>query len=349
MDGDEALRRMLRASEDNLLAMELFSALLNEKAAFYTKDEVEAFAKDCGLTPEAAFKTLLMALCGLEADRNPRHRVFAERYFEPTIRRLDAAPYRNDPYYKTVRLPEKALNGWCMTTKAYQPYEVFCYDDPTELPDGRELPRIGYFTEPFSFPAVLENERLWMAITPNEVETMRWDIAAAHGKTAVFGLGLGYYAFMTAMKENVSSVTVIERDESVISLFREYLLPQFPHQEKITVVQADAYEYLEKEMGKEQYDFAYVDLWHDVLDGTPMYLQARQMEKHSPGTEFTYWIEKSMLLWLRGLMLEEIKAGEGKLLTLLKARSAEGSLAPLLALDGIRALTLHIDPRDIQT
>lgn len=326
-----------------MLAMELFSALLNERARFFSPEEVISFAKDCGFSEEDAFRTLVAAACGLESDRDPRHRLIKDHYFDASFRPLPAAPYRQDPFYQTVKLPEKKMGNWELTHQTYAPYEIFCYDDPHLTPEGREIPPIGYFTEDFSYPAVLEDGRLWMAITPNEVETMRRDIAAAHGKIAVFGLGLGYYAFMTAQMESVSSITVIERDENVIALFREYLLPQFLCREKIRVVRADAYDYLQNGMPKEQYDFAYVDIWHDVLDGTPLYLRARQMERFSPRTEFTYWVERSMLIWLRGLMIEELKAGEGKLFELLsqKAHTPEEMLS-LLSLESIRAMTTEI-------
>ena len=335
----EEMRRLFRVSEDNLLVMELFSALLQERARFFTPEEVSAFAADCGLSGEEAFRTLLAAACGLKSDENPRHRLLKEKYLDAAVRPLDPEIYRQDPFYRTVRLPEKKLNRWEMTHQVYAPYEVFCYDDPLVTPEGREIPPIGYFTEAFAYPAVLEGGRLWMAVTPNEVETMRRDIGAAHGKIAVFGLGLGYYAFMTARMEKVSSVTVVERDPDVIALFRECLLPQFPHREKIRVVQRDAYDYLRQDMPREDFDFAYVDIWHDVLDGTPLYLKARQMEVYSPRTEFAYWVEKSMLMWLRGLMIEEIKMGKGKLFDLLtaRARTPEACLA-LLSLESIRKM-----------
>ena len=100
-------------------------------------------------------------------------------------------------------------------------------------------------------------------------------------------------------------MTVVERDPAVISLFKEFILPQFPHAEKVQVVEADAYVYAEN-MGKEHYDCAYVDIWHDVLDGVEMYLKMKRLEKHSPGTKFLYWIEPSMLAWLRGMALMEV-------------------------------------------
>lgn len=302
-----------RLMEDNLLVMELFSALLHEKACPFSKEEVEQFAKDVGMDAQEAFCALVCAVCGLDGDLNPHHRRIAEKYISPAIRCLNTAPYLQDAFYQNIRLPEKVLGEWQLTHQSYAPYELFCYDDPEEMPDGREIPKIGYFTEAFSFPAVLQKGRLWMAVTPNEVETMKEDICAAHGKILVLGLGLGYYAYHTAQMENVSSVTVVELDRDVIQLFEEEILPQFPNKEKIRLVHADAFSYVEKEAAKEQFDFVYADIWHDVLDGTPMYLRFRALEKCMPGSEWRYWVEKSMLMWLRGLIREEIAEGKGEL------------------------------------
>ena len=304
---------MDRIRDNNLTVMELFSALLHERACPFTKEEVESFAKDVGMDAHPAFCTLVCAVCGLDSDLNPRHRHLAERYVVPALKRLETAPYRSDPFYRQVHLPEKTRGEWQLTHQVYQPYEMFCFDDTRDLPDGREIPCIGYFTESFRYPAVLQKGRLWMAITPNEVETMKADIAAAHGNILVLGLGLGYYAFMTAQMENVSRVTLVELDKDVIRLFEEELLPQFPNREKIRVIHADAFAYVKKEAAGEKYDFVYADIWHDVLDGTPMYLRFRALEKHVPGAEWRYWVEKSMLIWLRGLILEEMDAGQGKL------------------------------------
>lgn len=341
--GNLAMQRLLELAEENLQAMELFSALLNERPDYFSAAEVEAFARDCGLPCDVAFETLLAAGCGLESDRNPRHRRLEERYFVPALRRLDAEEYRQNPYYRQVRFPEQTLGNWQMTHQRYKPYELFCYNDTCLLPDGREIPPLGYFTQEFSFPAVLENGRLWMAITPNEVETMQADIDAAFGRIAVFGLGLGYYPFMTARMERVTQITVIERERAAIELFEKHLLPQFPHREKIRVVQADAYDFLENRMGNGQFDFAYVDIWHDVLDGTPMYLRCKQLEHRAGGIPFCYWVEPSMLIWLRGLILSELQEGKGRLREMLMQRaSSPEEFISLLSLDSLRALAPEI-------
>lgn len=336
---------MDRITENNLTVMELFSALLHERACPFTKEEVENFAADVGMEPHAAFCALVCAVCGLDSDLNPRHRLLAEKYVTPSLKRLDAAPYRMDPFYRTVKLPEKTRGEWQLIHQEYAPYELFCYDDPVVCDDGREIPCIGYFTERFRYPAVLQKGRLWMAITPNEVETMKRDIAAAHGNVLVLGLGLGYYAFMTARMAQVDKVTVVELDEDVIRLFEEELLPQFPEKDKIRVIRADAFAYVEKEAAKEKYDFVYADIWHDVLDGTPLYVRFKALEKSVPGAQWRYWVEKSMLVWLRGLIREEMEEGKGKLFSLFSAMPGADykDLEALRHLAG-RILPEHLSP-----
>jgi spermidine synthase len=145
------------------------------------------------------------------------------------------------------------------------------------------------------FPAVLEDARIWMTITPNEIETMKEPVEQAFGH---YGLGLGYYAYMVSEKANVESVTIVEANEDVIHLFTQYILPQFKNAQKIKVIKADALEYARKRMSKGNYDFVFTDLWHDVSDGKDMYLKMKKFEKLTPNTVFTYWIEKSILCYL---------------------------------------------------
>ena len=54
---------------------------------------------------------------------------------------------------------------------------------------------------------------------------MKLPVERAKGKVLTFGLGLGYFAYMCSLKEEVESVTVVEKDKSVIKLFNEIILP----------------------------------------------------------------------------------------------------------------------------
>ena len=176
--------------------------------------------------------------------------------------------------------------------------EAFPCGDLLYGPSGEVFPQIGFFTEPYHYPAVRENGREWMTLNPNEIITMRAPLARARGRVLTYGLGLGYFAFMASRKESVSSVTVVERDPSVIRLFEEEIRPQLPTREKITVVCKDAFEFAKEDMKAGGYDFVFADIWHDPSDGVEAYLRFKLMESYSPKSEFAYWIEPTLRYYL---------------------------------------------------
>ena len=172
--------------------------------------------------------------------------------------------------------------------------------------DLREIPPLGFFTESFRFPAILENGNEWMTLTPVDVDTCTEAINEAHGKVVTFGLGLGYYAYMVSRKSEVQSITVIERSDEAIALFERYILPQFEHPEKVRIIKSDAFAYAKEEMPKEKYDVAFVDIWRDGSDGAEAYRRMRPLEKLSPRTKFIYWIENFIISRLRYKKFEEM-------------------------------------------
>ena len=145
-----------------------------------------------------------------------------------------------------------------------------------------------------------------MTVTPNEIETMREPIAKCRGKVLTLGLGLGYFAFHASEKPEVERVVVIERSRDVIDIFKTYLLPQFPNGDKIEIVEADAFVYMEEKMPHEGFDYVFCDLWHDASDGLEMYRKLKRYEILSPNTQFDYWIEPSLLSLLRHIVYRRI-------------------------------------------
>ena len=271
--------------EMNNEVLGLMSRYLTVCPDFITKELIEGITGECEITLAEAYTSLLVAACGLDVENNPRDRYLSTAYLRSGIRRLD---------------PQEAHFGnWKLTIEKYKPYEAFVCDDIRTDEELKEIPQIGFFDTEFSFPAVMEDGQEWMAIKPNEIETMRQPIARAAGQVVAFGLGMGYYAFMVSEKPEVKTLTIVERDENVIALFREHILPQFPKKEKIDIVRQDAFEFATNCMSDGYYDHAFVDLWHDVSDGYPLYKQMKALEKNSPNTLFSYWIEDSLLSHLR--------------------------------------------------
>lgn len=285
----------------NLRALECASEFLTRSARLIAAEDVRSLTEGFGVSEREAVCALFCAACGLDEDANAEDRALVREYFRESIRPLRARDIACDPYYSRIRFPAARLGRWELKQMAYEPYELFVRDDLLCLPDGREIPRLGYFAERFPYPAVLEDGREWMTVTPNEIATMADAVSQARGHVVAMGLGLGYFAFRASEKEDVSRVTVVERDREVIALFRRFLLPQFPHADKVRVVCADAFDYAKETLPGADADFVFVDLWHDVSDGVELYLRMKALEGGAPHARFAYWIETSIRAFLRGL------------------------------------------------
>ena len=300
------MSRLDAIMRDNDLVVGILSEYINNHPRFIDAAMVEDLARECDVSHHEAFCTLLAAACGLDTVENPAHRALERQYLIPSLRKLDPAVYENDAYAKAVRFPNVTHGKWELCQHAYAPYEPFVRTHPVVTKELCEIPQLGYFDVEFPFPAILENGIEWMTITPNEVETMREPIAKCHGRVLTLGLGLGYFAFHASQKSEVERVVVVERSHDVIDIFKTYLLPQFPHGDKIEIVEADAFAYMKEEMPRGKFDYVFADLWHDPSDGLEMYRKLKRYEVLSPKTEFDYWIEPSLLSLLRHIVYRRI-------------------------------------------
>ena len=300
------MSRLDEIMRDNDIIVSILSEYINNHPRFIAAAMVEDLARECHVSHHEAFCTLLSAACGLDTVDDPAHRALERQYIIPALRKLDPAVYENDAYATTVRFPNVTHGKWELCQHSYAPYEPFVWTHPVVKKDLCEIPQIGYFDMEFHFPAILENGIEWMTITPNEVETMREPIAKCRGKVLTLGLGLGYFAFHASEKPEVERVAVIERSRDVIDIFKTYLLPQFPNADKIEIIEADAFVYMEEKMPHEGFDYVFCDLWHDASDGLEMYRKLKRYEILSPNTQFDYWIEPSLLSLLRHIVYRRI-------------------------------------------
>lgn len=289
---------MTRIERMNAQILWMMSRYLNEAPDFIRPAEVRELTESCGLTAQEAFSLLLAASCGLNVDEQPQDRELYHLYFPQMVHALSPKEFEADPYYRTIRIRDVRQGRCALRMQRIKPCEAFVCGDIERLEDGRTVPQIGFFERAFEYPAILEGGREWMTVTPNEIATMREPIGRARGRVLTYGLGLGYFAFMAARKDDVQSVTVVEQNTDVIALFERCLLPQTACGEKIRVVQGDAFAFAAARTGEDGFDFAFADLWHDAGDGIPMYKRLKALEGRNPNTEYAYWIERSMGCYL---------------------------------------------------
>ncbi len=301
----ERLEMLKETFNLNYRLTHLYSAYLERFPEAITKDIIDFLCSDGAITKKDAIVGLLCEFFALDEEKREDRRLIRD-YIRPSIKLLDTKKYTENPYYKNIKIDNVTDGNWELKKESYAPYRAIITDDMIINEDFSEIPVLGFFEERFDFPAVLEGGNEWMTLTPVDLDTCEVAIEEAVGKVVTFGLGLGYYAYMVSQKENVESITVVEKSPDVIRLFEKYILPQFKHKEKVRIINEDAFVYAEKIMPNEKYDYAFVDTWRDASDGAPMYERMKPLEALNKGTRFSYWIEGFIISRIRSLRYADL-------------------------------------------
>lgn len=220
---------------------------------------------------------------------------------------LKTCNYKENPYLKVFNGLVFKEKGWTLknvkrsafTLSPYQ--EEYAYGSNYALKMG-----IATFDKDYIYPSISLYNQEWMSLNQHEIRTMETPIALARGKVLTLGLGLGYFSFMASNKEEVKEVHIVEMDLELIQLFNKYLLPLFPHKEKIHIHKADAYHFI-NDINDSDYDYIFSDLWQDVSDGVISYLKLKRVFINFKKTTCSYWIEGSIISYLRILVIGIMK------------------------------------------
>lgn len=255
-------------------------------------------------TSEEDFLIKMLAKCDVFLT-NEEDNDIVQKQIKPCLKCLDKKIITNDPYIQSLKIPETTFENYTFKKESYKPYQAFPYDEISVVEeDYREIQKVGYFASSVEYLAFAQKGEVWMSIIPNEINTHIGPISHAHGNVVTFGLGMGYFVFHAIEKDDVKSLTVIEKDRKIINFFNQYILPQLSKREKINIICADAYSYIKE---NHDFDYAYVDLWHNPNDGLPFYIAFKKAEHNFPNCCFDYWLETSILSLYRRCLLTVIE------------------------------------------
>lgn len=223
---------------------------------------------------------------------------------------FDVSEIQDNPYVKDIDFKDRRSGDFEFRYHSFMPYELDIYDIPRKIIEyDVDIPRISCFTEKVEYPVIFQNsiKSTWMSVSPNEINTMKQPIRNAKGKVLTLGCGMGYFAYMASLKADVESITIVEREQSVIDLFTSFILPQFKTKDKITVIKDDAIEYM---MNLEDglYDYCFADIWIGVMDFEP-YIETKEVCKRFGKMRMEYWIEDAFGILLSShIYIEMLKA-----------------------------------------
>ena len=174
---------------------------------------------------------------------------------EKQVKLLKSEEYYSNPFIKNLKFDKASNDAIRIEICQLKPMTMIARDTLIHTKNKITIPRIGFFEEAINYPvSVNTKDQALSAITPREISAYQKVIDKAHGKVLNLGLGIGYFAYMASLKDDVEKITIVEPNQDLIELFKEHILPQFEHREKIELVNANYKEYLE-ELKDKTYDF----------------------------------------------------------------------------------------------
>lgn len=126
-----------------------------------------------------------------------------------------------------------------------------------------------------------------MSLMPVEIESQILGVQAAHGHVAIMGLGMGWVAAETALRADVTRVTVVERDPEVIAMHRELdLFSRLPGEAggKIEIVESDAFDWTPDG----HVDLLMPDIWLPLV-GSDRIPEVRRMHDATNANSIYFW------------------------------------------------------------
>jgi hypothetical protein len=291
---------LLETKEINISLADMYLDYLKECTLDLNADNIDSFqGKD---NKDKFYHSFLSSM---EINENDKDNLRIMRdYIYPGISELDPSLIKDNEYIKTIGLNEDKNKGIALSTNVIPAFSGMIFDDLKVEKDSyyKEITNLGFFKEDISYPVLIEDDVIWMSINPNEINTMKKGINEATGNVLTLGLGLGYYAFMVALKDSVTSVTIIENNQDTIGIFNKNILPKFKNKEKIKIINSDAFDYLNNVKDKD-FDYIFSDIWHNPNDGISSYLKIKKYENKLIGTKFGYWLETGLICLFRRCLI----------------------------------------------
>lgn len=229
----------------------------------------------------------------------------AKSYIKNNFNLCDINIFLNNPFLKNIKLNEININNYSIRNLTYKKGELFFINDINLNKNYKEFFIISYFNKDYTFPALIYNNNIWMSITPHEISTMEEAIKQFEGNILIFGLGLGYIAYMASIKNKVNKIIIVEKDINIIDIFYKNIFPCFNNKNKINIINDDVYNFL-NHSNLNNINYVYVDIYHDNNDGLECYLKLKSIEKYFKSSIFLYWIEETLICNIRRILLDLI-------------------------------------------
>lgn len=138
-----------------------------------------------------------------------------------------------------------------------------------------------------------KNKRIWMSLSPMELESQAHHAVEAYGTVVIMGFGMGALAWNVAQRAAVRKIIVVEKDPDVVALAARLIaLPGWETvTEKMFVHQEDALEF------KGAADVVLADIWPNLGD-MALRPDLQRIASNVKATKYAAWgLELDFISW----------------------------------------------------
>lgn len=226
----------------------------------------------------------------------------SKQYHLDEIKELNIDEFNKNPFLTNIMASIHSSSKWNVQLKEYSPYECFLYDslEIKETSFYKEITKLGYFKKPFTYIEATNKNNDIIDINPLEINVVAKELVLLKGNILSYGLGLGYFTYIASLKGDITSVTTLEEDESLIELFNENVSSFIPNT-KITIIKDNLFNHLNDSSNK--YDFAYINLSNDINKALKEYIAIKKIENSHKDITFFYHNENEILALLRRYLI----------------------------------------------
>lgn len=302
----EKLIELIETKDNNIAIANMLNYFFDEVGYFFINDLISIKNELNLKSINDAIFILMMEALEIDLDDKETKKVVND-YIYKELKEDNLNFYLNNEYYKAIKSKPIKKNNYELTYLKFESFQLYPKDEISLDSNFKETTPLGYFSSRFSYLALLQNDVVWMSITPNEINTMKPFIEEIKGTAAVFGLGLGYIPFMLSLKSDVKKIIIVENNKDIINIFKDNILKYFSlsQKEKIEIKYIDAFVFLKE--NTMHFDYMFFDLWHNPNDGIASYIKILKYEEKYKATTFRYWLEPSLLALARRCLLTLFK------------------------------------------
>ena len=107
---------------------------------------------------------------------------------------------------------------------------------------------------------LMRDNRVWMSLSPVEIESLAPHLAHMRGHVVIAGLGMGLALYNALLRPAVRQITVLECDSEVIALFTAMMPRDISGSGRFSIEQVDARDW----RTAESVEYLYADIWDKI-------------------------------------------------------------------------------------